>query len=53
MDILGKIFISKRDFDSQPKFSFQKSHVLFGKLFLCNKLFQIKFKFSKLTSLDF
>ena len=30
MDILGKIFISKRDFDSQ------KSHVLFGKLFLCN-----------------
>ena len=34
MDILGEIFISTRDFDSQPKFSIQKSHVLFGKLFL-------------------
>ena len=41
MDILGKIFISKRDFDSQPKFSFQKSHVLFGKLFLCNISYKV------------
>ena len=36
MDILGNFFISKRDFDSQPQFSFQWLHVLLGKLFLCN-----------------